>query len=167
MSKGRKSQMEILGLAIAVVLALVGMFFAVKYMAIDEPPRTEASDRQIATAFLNTMLADKLEIASCKQGVELKELFQDCTAPSEPDLRNTCSDGKTYCDKAKEISAQLLKDTFEKRNKDYEFKVYTNSQATPIIGIPGGCKPDSDRIQSTYPMPTKYETVFLTLALCG
>lgn len=159
--------MEIMGLAIVVVLALVGMLFAVKYMASGETPRAEASDRQLSTAFLNTMLADKLEVAGCKQGVELKELFQDCTAPTEPDLRNTCSDGKTYCDKAKEVSEQLLKDTFEKRHKTYEFRVYTSSQATPIIGIQDGCKPDSDRAQSTYPMPTKYETVFLTLALCS
>lgn len=164
---GQKSQMEIMGLAIMVVLALIGMLFAVKYMATEEQPRTEASDRQIAAAFLNTMLADKLEVASCKQGVELKELLQDCTAPSEPDLRNTCSDGKTYCDTAKEVSAQLLKGAFEKRKKNYEFKLYTAGSAIPIISHQEGCKPESDRVQSTYPMPTKYETIFLTLTLCS
>ncbi|MBI2142005.1 hypothetical protein HYU15_00770 [Candidatus Woesearchaeota archaeon] len=161
----KKSQMEIMGLAIIVVLALVGMFFALKYMGGEETPRAEASDRQIAAAFLNTMLSDKLEVADCKQGVELKEMLQDCTAPTEPDIRNTCSDGTTYCDKAKEVSGHLLKDALEKRNKDYEFRLYTGAKT--IISHQKGCKPDSDRAQSTYPMPTKYETIFLTLALCS
>ncbi|MBI4438777.1 hypothetical protein HY640_02505 [Candidatus Woesearchaeota archaeon] len=160
MTNSRKSQIEIMGLAIAIVLVIAGLLFAMKYLTKPPEDKTSASDRQIATAFLNTLLSDKLTVSDCK-GLELKELFQDCAANT-----NTCSAGKTYCDKAKEVTGQILTNTLEKRGETYEFKIQVGTRPPESVRAKG-CAAGSDKVQISYPLPTKQETVMLTLAMCN
>ncbi len=166
--KSRKAQMEILGLAVVVILLIIGMLFAMKYMIKKPEIRTEASDKQLAIAFLNTLLADKLEVTDCKQGVELKELLQDCTSPVE--RKNMCSDGTTaYCTKAGDVTKSILTSTFGTMKKEYKFELKkVDKSAPPLISAESSkCTSNSNKVQVTYPLPTDGGTIFAVLSICS
>lgn len=164
--KSRKAQMEILGLAVVVILLIIGMLFAMKYMIKKPEIRTEASDKQLAIAFLNTLTADKLEVTDCKQGVELKELLQDCTSPAE--RKSMCSDGTTaYCIKAGDVTKSILKDTLGTMKKEYDFKLQKADKSALISAASGKCTSGSNKVQVTYPLPTDGGTIFAVLSICS
>ncbi len=172
----KKAQTEMIGLAIIVMIMLVGMVFAMKFLVKNPEIRSELSDKQIGIAFLNTLLSDKLEVDECKGGVELKEMIQDCSS----EIPNHCGDGTTYCDKAKEVAATIFRDSFEEREKPYLFRVMqvdthdkpcTDSFLKKMIELPETtlhkCSEGTDRVLVNYPLPTDYGTIFVCLNICS
>ncbi len=172
----KKAQTEMIGLAIIVMIMLVAMIFAVKFMIKAPEVKSELSDKQIGIAMLNTILSDKLEVDDCKGGVELKELIQDCAATAG--LENKCSDDSTtYCDKAKEVAKELFENSFGTRKKPYQFKLVQvdlhdraciDAPRRTMIDIPETGNPCSgDKVLVNYPLPTDYGTIFACLNICN
>lgn len=173
--KGKKSQMEIIGLAIIVAIALIGMFFAIKYLTKTRERSTEASDKQIASSFINTLLSEKFEIESCKQGIEMKELIKDCTA--QADRQQACSSSSslgatlTYCQKARESTQQILNAAFgDQQNIQYEFKAEKSNidGNTEIWSISRGCSTYKNKVLAPpYVLPTDNEPVIISMGICS
>src|SRR3989339_712087 len=89
----KSSQMEIMGLVVIILLAIVAMLFVVKYV-INKPPqgsiKESYSSSQLATNMLNSLL--KTTASSCK-GLDFSKLLQDCAAGKSI----TCSGNKDSC----------------------------------------------------------------------
>lgn len=163
----KRGQMEIMGLAVIVILVVIGIFLAIRFLSKPSDSGPDLMDKKIATSFLNTLLADKLEARECKNGVELKEMLQDCT--EKPELMKKCTAPVTYCAKAQEITKGILSETFKKRGKGYEFRLQRNegSAVHEIMSDSYKCPVTSDKQQVNYEIPTQSGTISLILKMCN
>jgi len=107
--KNKKAQMEIMGLAIVVVLLVLGMLFAVRFVLFKEPKsyRQDYTTTQLAANMLNTLLKTT---TNCN-GLSIKELLQE-------ESRGYHSD---ECNINSEID--VLNNVMNDLNKQYHFKV--------------------------------------------
>ena len=73
----KKAQTEIMGLAIVVILIIIGMTFVIRFMLAKEPVdiKAEFTRAEIASNTLNTLL--KTVSKDCN-GLSMTELLQDC-----------------------------------------------------------------------------------------
>ncbi|MBI2133203.1 hypothetical protein HYU11_00825 [Candidatus Woesearchaeota archaeon] len=166
-----RAQTEMIGLAIIVLIMIIGMVFAMKFLIKEPKILSDAGDKQVATAFLNTLLSDKLEVNECKVGVELKELIQDCSTP--PELPNRCADNTiTYCQKAETVIKGILEGSLKPRKKEYEFYLCSKDLKNCAPGkaviedVSNQRMCRQDKTQVIYPLPTEYGTVFTVLNIC-
>ncbi len=72
----KRSQMEIMGIAIVVVILSIVILFVIRWSILKEPVqyKKEFAQSEIATNLVNTMLSTTTE---CNE-VTFSELFQDC-----------------------------------------------------------------------------------------
>ncbi len=163
----KKAQMEIMGLVIIVALLLLGMFFAMKYLTREPETITQASDKQMAIAFLNTLLAKNLYVDDCKTGIELNELIKDCAKQTQQ-TKNMCQDGTTtYCEKASAVIQDILVNTFEANKKPYQFEVKLQDSTGPSpISISYDCN-GQNKDPVYYQLPTEQGTVMIWLSICS
>lgn len=160
----KKAQMEIAGLAVVVIILIIGMLFAIRFMFNNEQTGPKASDRQLGNAFVHTVLSDSLYVPSCKQGIELKELIEDCPAPQ--DRANICQDGTTkYCNKAQEEVGRLL-DQLKERGVSYDFTVQ-DSNENNLINIENSCQAKQTKTLTSYTLPTDYGSIFVLMKICS
>ena len=155
----RKSQTEIIGLAIIVVLMIIGMTFVVRFMLSKEPVdfKKQFTRAEIASNTLNTFL--KSAGRDCN-GLTMTELLQDC-GHSQSIL---CQNGEVSCDYAKEAATEILNNTLDLWNIDYELKAFQQEEA-PIFTLGNPCP--ASKKSKTFPIPTSSGTMFVKLDLCG
>ena len=166
MIKKRKSQMEIMGLAIVVVLIVLGMLFAVRFFINREPAefKSRFTHKQLAqnivTAFLNT------KTESC-HGMSVTELLQDCGQS----MSVICEDGTTgSCEYVRDTAGLILSQTLEQWKVDYNFKVYfSDDAANPIFTLDRhaslGCTGESEPGWGYTPASTR--TIYTRLDVCS
>ena len=112
----RRSQMEIFGLVLIIILVTLGLLFAVVVMT--RPSDTGVSyvkESMMASNFLNTMLSTSA--IGCGSRT-VRNVLQDCGASSTPSI---CANGMNTCEFAKDIISQMLSSTLGKWGKDYHF----------------------------------------------
>jgi hypothetical protein len=78
MIKNKKSQFEILGLAIVIILITLGILFVIRFVVLKEPSklRYDYTRTEMASNMLNTLLRTDTD---CKRK-SMTELFQDCAS---------------------------------------------------------------------------------------
>jgi len=157
----KKSQMEILGLAIVVVIILVATVFFVKFSALKTSAnyRGDFISSELASNMLNTLL--KTNARECSQ-LTITELLQDCAQG----VAVTCNDGKTSCEFIESIiSDKIFHETLDKWNVRYQFLAYTDINS-PLIKVPQDpCK--SDKKSKLFPIPITVRTMYIKLDVCG
>lgn len=127
----KKAQFELIGLAIVVMLVILGMFIAIKLQASKQPLRMEREygQVQLASNFLNTMVSTNTD---CAERL-MRELLVDCA-----DLRAIkCIDRtleKDSCKKAEELIDKILLETLKKWGKRYLLTMRKTGNMP--IGIP-------------------------------
>ena len=128
--KNKKSQMEIMGLAIVVVLLVLGMLFMVKFVLFKEPKsyRKDYTETQLAANMLNTMLNTNTN-SSCNN-IPIGELLQDASK----NVYLTCSNGQYSNVFVKEAIQTLLTNMNQTLKKDYYFKAYTTTKDVVEVG---------------------------------
>ncbi|MBD3163797.1 hypothetical protein GF323_01230 [Candidatus Woesearchaeota archaeon] len=148
----KKSQMEIMGIAIIVVLLSMVLLFAVRFMmaAKDNPVSKEFKDSEMAANFLNTMLETNAPQCS---NITFTVLFQDC-AENQPGIINCYPDFS--CDYIREKTKEMLNATFDVWKIDYYFIAYTdlNDAVNSAIFKPIGSPCNTGRVKHQ-PLPTK------------
>ena len=161
MIKKRKSQMEIMGLAIVVVLIVLGMLFAVRFFINREPVDYKAKFTQkqlaqnIVTAFLNT------KTLNC-YGMSITELLQDCGQSKSV----TCGDGTDSCKYVRDTADFILSQTLAQWNLDYKFLIYKDVDSPVVdLGLPDGCPGELEPGWGYTPASTR--TVYTRLDVCG
>ncbi|MBI3035510.1 hypothetical protein HYY71_04250 [Candidatus Woesearchaeota archaeon] len=159
MIKQKKSQMEILGLAIVVVLVLVATIFVVRFLVLKTPAdyRKGFVSSEIASNTLNTFL--RTAAKDCSQ-LTMTELFQDCAQARGI----ICDNGQDSCRYAESTARNVFEGTLDKWNMKYEFLAYTDIKQ-PLVKIGNLCK--AEKRSKLFPIPISTATMFVKLDICG
>lgn len=162
MRKNKKSQAEIVGLVIIVLLITIGLLFVVKFVILREPSDIKKGfvHSELASNMINVLLKTTTD---CKKS-SVTDLFKDCAAPIP---KIDCNDDNIpdSCEKVNETIEWILTRSLEKWKNQYEFKAYIPGNE-PISSY-GSCAKKSDRESTTYPIPTDWGTLFIKLDICG
>jgi len=151
----KKAQAEIMGLAIIVILIIIGMFFLIKFLTIDTIDyKKQYTQAELASNMINTFL---MTTSDCN-GFSITELLQDCNQ----DKSIICS-GESSCDYVSLTAQQIFMETLEKWNVDYEFKVFNDEDTLITLGTNclGYMK------SKMFPVPTSSGNLFVKMDICG
>ena len=157
----KKAQMEIMGLAIIVVLLMLGVLFAIRFvlLAPEENIAFEFKESQLAANTLSVLLQTHTDC----HAATMAALLQDCATTAS--LR--CPTGNS-CGHAKMLIKQLFAETLDTWNRDYDFSIKGTRRVEDIRITRGNCGPDVPRESEakSSPLPTTSGTIILTLRLC-
>ena len=155
----KNAQTEIIGLAIVVILLIVGMTFVIKFILSKEPVdyKKQFTQAEIASNLLNTFL--KSNSKDCN-GLTMTELLQDCAQTKSI----YCENGKVSCNYANQTAALILSQTLEQWKIDYELKAFLQ-ESRPIFTLGRICP--ASKKSKTFPLPTSSGTLFVKLDVCG
>lgn len=160
----KKSQMEMMGIAIIVVIISLVMIFVVNYMSHRKPTeyRKEYASAELTTNIVKTLLSTTA--ADCR-ALTFNELFQDCVESGGVIGRIKCDDDITdSCTYVKDKTNRILNQTLGKWDITHEFIVTLSDQEKIKINeCPG--KPTS-RKTKPYPIQTNLGTMNLLLYIC-
>ena len=159
MHKKKKSQMEILGLAIVVVLVLVATIFVVRFLVIKGPTdyRKSFVTSELATNMLSTFL--RTSAKDCSQ-LTMTELMQDCSQSKSI----TCDNGEDSCKFIDSTARKVFSATFDKWSMQYEFLAYTDI-SSPLIKIGKQCQ--ASKRSKVFPIPINTATMYAQIDICG
>ena len=156
--------MEIMGLAIVVVLIVLGMLFAIRFFINREPAefKSRFTHKQLAqntvTAFLNT------NTSSC-HGMSITELLQDCGQSKSVICEDVGATGS--CEYVRDTAGLILSQTLVQWNIDYNFKVYfSDDVAGHIFKLGSSCTGESEPGWGYTPISTG-RTIFTRLDVCS
>jgi len=119
--KLRKAQLEILGLVIIVMLILLGIVFAIKYVVLAPPSslRQDFLKTQLAANMISSMLSTTTN--ECYSDTDITDLIIDCY--KIPSNRMICENNKQSCEYLSDTIEHMLDATLKKWNKNYEFLI--------------------------------------------
>ena len=125
--KTKKAQMEIFGLMIVVILLIIGVLFAVKFVILKKPPTIKESySRTQLTSNLGLALMESSTVA-CK-GTAMKDLMTDCAEWPELGGTISCDDGTKSCDYLQDALTIMLEETVGTWQVKYELKAGTSKK---------------------------------------
>tara|TARA_Y100000310_G_C20546348_1_gene745776 strand:- start:118 stop:594 length:477 start_codon:yes stop_codon:yes gene_type:complete len=155
----RKAQTEIIGLAIVVLLLIIGMTFVIRFMMAKEPIdyKKQFTQAEIASNMINTFL--KSTSKDCN-GLSMTELLQDCGQS----MGIFCENGEGSCTYVNRTAAFIFEQTLEEWKIDYEFKVFQQEE-NPKFTLGTPCP--ASKKSKTFPIPTSSGTIFVKLDVCG
>jgi len=166
----KKSQMEIMGLALVVILISLGLLFAVKFTAL-KPATSGARQAYTKTVKAANMLNTLLKTTSldCPGGATITQLIQDCATAGVSQIN--CDDGtgstEDSCAHVKRIIGDgIFGATFVEWGQDFYFTV--KKGGISVVGIPPvGTECTGAKEHKDQPIPIPGELVTVTLELCG
>ncbi len=155
----RKSQMEILGLAIVVAIILVATIFVVRFVVLKSPTnyRKGFVNSELALNMMNRFLKTSAE--NCKQ-LSIKELFQDCAQESSI----SCDNGMDSCKFVNATAYTLFRNTLILWGYNYEFLAYREDNR-PFISLGKPCL--GEKSSMTQPVPIRGSTLYVKLDVCN
>ena len=169
----KKSQMEIMGLLIIVILFSLGLLFTIRFMATRERSTVleTFTTTELAANMLNAML--KTTVQGCKEA-DMTDLFRDCAAFPTIDCD---SDGSIYsydpelpdsCAKLRESINFIFSRTLDIEKKRYLFNAYIiESQPLPWAPIAkGGCTATDVGELKEFIIPTDLGDLTVSLKIC-
>lgn len=156
----KKSQTEILGLAIVVVIILVATIFIVKF-GFNKPTnyRTDFLSSEIASNMINTLL--KTNSKDCSH-LTMTELLKDC-AQTGGDGSIRCDNGEYSCNFVKSTANKIFTKTLDKWKMNYEFLAYVDENS-PLIRLGNKCAGEKE--SKIFPIPTSTGTMYVGLDIC-
>jgi hypothetical protein len=161
----KKSQMELMGLAIVVLLLLVGLTFAIRFVVLKKPNNFKKGfiDTELASNTLNTFL--KTNSRDCRK-LTMSELIQDCAKgyPGTIDCNDDILITNFSCNYVEDTAASIFSNTLGRINARYQLLAYTqDTQTTPFIEIGQRCQ--ADKKSKTFLVPSTV-TVNVRLDIC-
>lgn len=172
----KKSQTEIMGLAIVVILIAFGIVFMMKYMATKKPVeyQKEYSQAELASNIINALLKTTTE--DCLE-LSFADLYKDCGEnPNGGSI--DCSGGTTpdSCSYSRTQTEIVLINTLGAWGMNYEFIAYLD-EADPLdfsiwgsgisIKSISGCPGEKKSKRYSIPAPnTPDQTVYIKLDIC-
>lgn len=163
--KTKRSQMEIMGLAIIVILLFLGMVFVIKFVVLKAPKeyKKEYVNTELASNIIGAMLYTT--IPDCSM-ITFAKLFQDCAGSEAICCADDCS--IKSCAYAKTNVGDILESTLGKEegalNLKYHFQVMTNELTVGDLEFGEPCP--GERKQKRYPLPGA-ATIYVVLDICG
>jgi hypothetical protein len=171
--RAKKAQMEILGLAIVVLLLILGMVFVIKFIAMSngDSIRKEVSESQIASNYIATYL--DTTVIECRS-LTIKDLLIDCAEdgalPTGGTIMCPTTPQRKSCEMAHIVAKRIFEQTFDQWKTRYYFSAaLQNRQPFSELSYPGlpitpctGTKRSKD-----YPLSTDSGVLHVKLDLCG
>ena len=156
----RKGQMEIIGLAVVVVIILIAMLIAVRFLAFKKPDSARAGfvSAELASNTINTFL--EIAAVECSKA-KMSELIQDCAQGTE----RICSNGKGACEFVRNAADEIFTKTFKKWKTKYKFIVYVDINS-PFVDLESGCTANQEKVSETFFVPVTSATVSVRLDIC-
>ena len=158
----KKSQLEIMGLAVIVILISLIILFVVRFVVLKEPSqvRKEYTEFDVSYSFINTLV--NTNIPNCSD-VSFKELFQDCALSQIIDCN-----GNTSCQYIKFELPRILNKTLGIQKINYEFISYIgDNESDQIINpIKGGENCTSYKKAAPQPLSARGQIINLNLYVC-
>ncbi|MFA6888780.1 MAG: hypothetical protein WC254_04765 [Candidatus Woesearchaeota archaeon] len=119
----KKSQMEIVGLLIIVIIISLVLLFVLKVVFTKKSTDTTQSYEQskLVESFVNTLFQTS---SGCTDDTTLKDLLVDCAKNPFTDGTILCTDGKKSCSYANQTIVYLLQQTLDQwgfKETGYEF----------------------------------------------
>ena len=158
----KKSQMEILGLAIVVVLILVATIFVVRFLVINKshsvrnPFISSELSSNMVNAYIHTSSNDDCHFST------FEELLQDCAVNQGNGIK--CDSNINSCDFVKSRAIEIFSKTFDTWKIKYEFQAYVDNSNQPLFKIGNSCK--YDKVSKNFPIPTSIGAVYVKLDIC-
>jgi len=189
MVKNKRSQMEMLGIAIVVVLVAFGMLFVVKFMLMRPPSsaKTEFLHRELAS---NTLSALLLTTTDCKN-VNIRDLLIDCAENNEQVAVQICCEESCRnlpnqneydfddrsCGKVHSTITRILDQTLSQYGKSYSMNAKKNigntifvDNSDPNSPDPLGAISDGDcsrkKKTGTFHFQTQTGPLIIELSIC-
>lgn len=172
--RNRRGQMEMLGLAIVIVIILMGILLAMRFFFLvpQEDPTQAARDVQLGANLLDTMM----ETTMVCRGVPLVTLVQDCfsggpiACDEVKDASNTVSiAGGSNCEHAHSVMAYMFNSTLVAWNRGFEFSIEprrTTADGDELFVFKNiGCAGSYQTITRPRPIGNG-QMITLTLRLC-
>ncbi|MEA3430697.1 MAG: hypothetical protein U9R08_05470 [Nanoarchaeota archaeon] len=130
----RKGQMEVFGLAVIVILLVIGMLFMVRFVILRPQSQAKAASSFVSkdmasnvVVYMLDVTVDKSEV--CNKRLDITDLIRDCALgggircldTTPPSIIPTCEIAATI------IEDNILKDTLDFYGHEYFFSVYKSS----------------------------------------
>jgi hypothetical protein len=175
----RKSQTEIMGLLVVIILLAVAMLFTVNYMVHRKPSTAEQTytESQTASNILSSLLKtstpwNESNPLYCRKA-DFTDLLEDCAGFQEI----ICKNGQYSCDYANEHITDMLNKTLAKWNVAYRFRAWNAAyENSPIVRIENlGCNESNIGPERTYsgrevkiqPIPLNPGTLIVQFDICS
>jgi hypothetical protein len=118
----KRSQSEIIGLMVVMILLSLIMLFALRYCP--GPPPPDSTDKELASGMIGAMLNTK---SGCTKDTYIKDLLIDCA--KDPVQVGTselvCTDGRHSCAFAEESIQTILDRTLKVWQHEYKLEVWS------------------------------------------
>lgn len=124
----KKSQMEIMGLAIIMMLISVGALFYLVFAL--RPQSADVKKTFVHSELASNTLNAVLKVSTNCKGKSVLNLVIECTSS----IQSGC-DGASSCDKAKQVIDASLSKALKPRKLDYEFTSVRAGVQNPLISI--------------------------------
>src|SRR3989344_1286593 len=163
MKPQKKSQMEIMGLAIIVILITVGIFFYIGFRAKQQPvdQKQEFGNVQLATNIINSILETNTKENEC-YGLSFSEVLQRCAGPG-----GDCAGGTPYCAYFKTNIQTIFASTLDQWVPNYGFfvkNVRTNEEISGLREFKNGCS-SGEKIAKRFTIPSNPPS-YILLEIC-
>ena len=160
----KKAQTEIIGLAIIVILVILGMTFVIKFL-MDKPPvetKKEFTQAELASNMLDAFLETTARENNCK--FTMSQLLQNCGQGGGI----TCNN-KDSCEYARDAVNEIFEEkTLGKVwNIPYEFKVFYSNDENDNLFQPIGKACAGNKKSKSYIIPTTKGPLTVKLDICS
>jgi hypothetical protein len=157
----KKAQTEIMGLAILIILIILGMTFIIRFTMSREQidVKEQFTQSQLASNMLNTFLETNAQ--DCDY--TMLELLRNCGQGGGLDC-----DNKESCQYVEDTAVEIFDKTLDLWSPDnYEFKVFFDEENPKIaLGKEKACVGVS-RKSKIYSIPISSETLYVRLDICN
>ena len=162
--KTKKSQMEIMGLAMIIILISLAMLFVVSILLKPSSDiKKTFTHKELASNTVNTLLPTT---TGCKDGLSVSDLLIDCAESGviccSSNEQGDCI--KNSCDYAEEVIGEILTNTLDVWKKEYELTI------PRLDNMKFGTSSCSGEKITSAPcciLPTDFGPMKITLDICG
>lgn len=157
--------MEIMGLMIVVILLIIGVLFAVKFVVLKKPPETRQTYARTQLASNLGMALLESSTAQCR-GTAVKDLLMDCA--SWPGGTITCEDEarSSSCKYVNDTMFFVLEETLVQWKTKFEVKAWTQPGQYIVKFNNGGCHDNKPGESESFFLPTDAGLMTLKIYIC-
>ncbi len=170
----KKSQFELFGLAIVIVIIIMATLFVVVLYLNKKPSETRKSfaESELASGMINTLINIEVSEQGCPK-MKMSDLIRMCSSEGTSSAVSSVCTGKTACKAAEDVILRIFPATIEKwtasenkpeKDKNYYFAAYTNDPNSPKIKRGNSCR--NNKKYKEYILPGT-PPVHVVLELCS